>query len=320
MPSSTSDSEERAAKCNLGALALVFLAINVAALAVWLLLPPSQVSKERYLATINDHIAMLRTTKGEPGRIVILGGSGVAFSISAEALSKKLDRPVYNGGIQASIGLRNMTDTYLPHLDPANDLIVIVPELELINGDRLFSRTYCDALFLMERADLLAGRPRCIPAVIHRTWQEARNFLNDSKVSDPVYQRSGFNSRGDMVAHLSVEKPVPDLSDYEIPLLREERFRTVERYIDETLTGQGFDVIVLPAALPDSACRRDGADVRASFARISSMNRGRLPPQDIRKYCLAEQLFYDGPGHLNGRGRALQTENVREQLALYLAR
>ncbi|MDJ0641203.1 MAG: hypothetical protein QNJ15_00160 [Erythrobacter sp.] len=315
MPSSTSNSDGSNAKRALLALAGVFVLLNMALIALWQAIPFTPVSEGRYLASVDDHLAMLERSKGEKGRIILIGGSGAAFSISAETLGEELDRPVYNGGIQAGIGFRNLMDLYAPHLDPDNDLIVLLPELELLAGDERYSATWCDVVYLRKDLGRLVGQPRCVPHVIHRTYQEVRHHLTGSTAVDEVYRRSGFNDVGDLTSHITIDRPPPDFSEYRLPDISPEKIDRFEAYVQDNLIARGLAVLYVPAAMPEPACR--WRDVEAIAAQLSALGSVDSVRHDLTRFCLPAELFFDGAGHLNREGRVVQTENVRAALAKY---
>ncbi|MDY7096641.1 MAG: hypothetical protein SXU28_00740 [Pseudomonadota bacterium] len=321
MPSSTSSSEARPARARV--LALVAFAFGLVALGLgaWLLMPLSPVSTERYLAAAEDHVEMLRRSKGEKKRIVLLGGSGTAFSISAESLTQTLDRPVYNGGIQAGIGLRNLIDLYRPELDPQNDLIVLLPEPEMLAADTLHSQTWCDVLFLRKDIGRLAKRPRCVPNVMWRTWQELEHHAKATQNTDSVYRRSGFNARGDLVAHLSIESEAPDFSEYKLPTVSAQQLSTVTDHVRASLANDGFELLYVPAAMPQKGCDASRSPLAVLASELSASTSGAKERRtiDTAPYCLSDDLFFDGAGHLNAKGRAIHTANVAEAIRRHLA-
>lgn len=325
MPSSTSNSNgarvsaSTVAKRSLLALVAVFLAIHAVALIVWQAMPLTPVSTGRYLSAVDDHVAMLERSKGEKGRIILLGGSGAAFSISAEALNEALDRPVYNGGIQAGIGFRNLTDLYVQHFDPKNDLIVILPEPELLADDERYSQTWCDTIFLRKALGDLFQQPRCVPFILHRTYQEVRHHISGETAIDPVYRRSGFNAVGDLTSHLSLDNPTPDFTDYGLPMASDAKLNRFQSYVQETLIARGLSVLYIPAAMPKPACQRQRDQLAQMVGRLSALTTIKSEQYDIDRFCLTSDLFFDGAGHLNRKGRAIQTENVRRALAQALA-
>ncbi len=315
MPSYTSSFDGRSAKRALLALAGVFVLLNVALIALWQAMPFTPVSEGRYLAAVDDHLAMLERSKGQDGRIILIGGSGAAFSISAETLGEELGRPVYNGGIQAGIGFRNLMDLYAPHLDPEHDLIVLLPELELLAEDQRYSAIWCDVIYLRKDLAQLIGQPRCVPHVIHRTYQEVRHHLTGNTAVDEVYRRSGFNAVGDLTSHLTIDRPPPDFGNYQLPDITPENLDRFEAYVDDMLVANGFSVLYVPAAMPEPACR--WRDVDAITARLSALGARDGVQHDLARFCLPAELFFDGAGHLNREGRVVQTANVRAALANY---
>ncbi len=323
MPSSTSSSETRLSDASrpqawLAALLACVLGIVSLGIGAWLVVPLTPVSSERYLAAIEDHVDMLARSKGQKGRIILLGGSGAAFSISAQDLGRSLDRPVYNGGIQASIGIRNLIDLYLPHLDPENDLIVLVPELALLADDARYSVTWCDVIYLLKDVSLLAREPRCAPNILGRTWEEVTYHYTGAREDDPVYRRSGFNAVGDLTSHLDIDRTAPNLSGYTLPEIPPENLDRFTSYIRNTLIARGFEVAYIPAAMPGPACRNPAVD--AFVAQLSALTTGDVPDPAIDRFCLPDEMFFDGSEHLNRNGRRIQTESVRAMLAVLDAR
>ena len=324
MHSSISSSDAERAKQHLAALIALVAGLIAFGLAAWQAMPLSPVSSQRYLAAAQDHVEILKRSKGDQGRIVLLGGSGTAFSISAEDLSERLGRPVVNGGIQAGIGMRNLIDLYAPYLDPENDLIVLLPEAELLAGEARYSQIWCDVLFLRKDVFGLTFRPRCVPNILHRTWQDARHHALDTQNADPVYRRSGFNRYGDLIAHLDLDRPEPDLSAYTLPDIPPENVEAVTDYVETELVARGFDVVYIPAAMPQAACDQSGLALAALARELGAINPRSPVLRDIdtemARFCLAPEMFFDGAGHLNAEGRKVQTDSVAHHLALYLAR
>lgn len=327
MPSSTSSSKATAkdrARRRLFALAGAILSLFAAAIVAWQVMPFSPVSRDRYLAAVDDHLAMLAASKGEQGRIVLIGGSGTAFSVSAESLTEALGRPVYNGGIQASIGVRNLIDLYAPFLDPERDTIVLLVEPDLLVEDERYSQTWCDVVYLRKHLAGLAARPRCLPNIIDRTWQEARHHLDGARITDDVYRRSAFNARGDVTAHLALARPAPDLSGYRFPALDKGEVERFTAYVRENLTARGFAVLYVPAAIPETACEHSQDKVAAFHRELGKLTTNGPVMQDVtaemEAFCLASELFFDGAGHLDADGRALHTGNVARQIERFLAR
>ena len=319
MPSSTSSSEVSAARARLLALGAFVLGLLSLGLAAWLAMPLSPVSSQRYLAAIDDKIAMLERTKGEEGRIILIGGSGAAFSISAEELTKELDRPVYNAGLQATAGLRNLVDLYAPHLDPHQDLVVLLPEPQMLASDDRYSQTWCDILFLRKDTVGLGRQLRCVPMVLWRTWQEGQHHWKGTDTVDGVYRRSGFNAFGDLTSHLDKDRDPPDLSDYDHPQIPAAKLDTIIDEVGATLSSRGVRTLYVPAAMPAAGCKKSPQRIDAMAQDLARLTTGPASAPDVSPHCLGEELFFDGAGHLNARGREIQTAAVAAAIERYLS-
>lgn len=320
MPSSISSSDGALARTRLIAILCAVTGMIALGLGAWQAIALSPISSNRYLAVASDKVSMLAATKGEARRIVLIGGSGAAFSISAQSLTQELDRPVYNGGLQAGVGLRNLVDLYAPYLDPDNDLVVLLPEPEMLESDARYSQTWCDLVFLTKDLSALAARPRCTPFILWRTWQEAGHHMSGTTSVDPVYRRSGFNARGDLTAHLGVKSPTPDFSAYDHPQITPERLQAVIDHARATLARRGVEVLYVPAAMPKAGCIQSPERVAAMVDQLSTLTTSRAEAPKMDQFCLAPPLFFDGAGHLNERGRVIQTENVRRAIADHMRR
>ncbi len=160
---------------------------------------------------------------------------------------------------------------------------------------------------------MLVRQPRCVPNILWRTWEEANHHFTGAREDDPVYRRSGFNAVGDLTSHLTINRPVPDLSGYTVPEIPPEKLDRFSAYVRETLIDRGFEVAYIPAAMPQAACRNRA--VESYVSNSSSLTTIDLPDPAIERFCLPNEMFFDGSEHLNRKGRRIQTESVRAMLA-----
>src|SRR5512134_3334134 len=127
-PSSTSSSEARAgsdvAKL-LGRVAL--LAALVLGSMAFLYFGP--VPYKHQLAMLIDKRVMLDATPAP--RVILVGGSNLMFGVDSALLEQSLGVPVVNMGIFGGLGLLAPLDVILPHVQPA-DTVVLVPEYTML--------------------------------------------------------------------------------------------------------------------------------------------------------------------------------------------
>jgi hypothetical protein len=174
--------------------------------------------ENNYLArTIGKH-ERLRTTKSP--RLILIGGSNVAFGFISEELNNGLKMPVVNMGLVAGLGLEFMLHEVWDEIR-AGDVVVLSPEYDFGGGGR----------DLQVIRQLLELRPESAAFVTLKDWRDglADSGLNwmggylrravlkagrKRTVEEGVYRRDGFDEANCYVAHhglpsLMVEKAGP---------------------------------------------------------------------------------------------------------------
>lgn len=101
---------------------------------VIVLIPPV-VQRSSFLAGAIEKHKLLQMTPSP--RLILVGGSNVAFGFDSDYLSSELKLPVINMGLHGGLGLRYALNEVAPYIRK-NDLIVVAPEypqFEDPNGD-----------------------------------------------------------------------------------------------------------------------------------------------------------------------------------------
>ena len=106
-------------------LIVLLLLLPIAAVAASGFLVPAQFEMT-FLGEFDDKVERLQNTDGP--KIVIVGGSSVAFGVDAELLEQTLGMPVVNFGLYATLGTKTMLD-YSKSAVGEGDIIVIAPEM-----------------------------------------------------------------------------------------------------------------------------------------------------------------------------------------------
>jgi len=159
-----------------------------------------------YMAAARDKHRLLYSIKSP--RIILAGGSNVAFSVDGQKIAKRFGLPVINMGLHAGVGLRFMLNEIQPALKKG-DIVIVFPEYEN------FSDLSLDGI----PADLgmaIKFCPECASGVVspQQAFNAATGILQTAEgdllrtmgkpeKTDRVYIRKGFNEWGDMVAHLN---------------------------------------------------------------------------------------------------------------------
>ncbi len=266
------------------------------------------ITSNDYLASIAAKHERLRAL-GSP-KVILVGGSNVAFGMDSEKVEEALCRPVVNMGVHASLGFRFMVDEVKAELG-AGDVVIVA--LEYSNYGRP-ERTDDILYLLVDRCPWalrhvpLLDRPKVVMAILvmrlRSAWRGIRGNTYEPP-HNPTYRAGGFNERGDMVGHLVLPRPDTVLSEFaEYPEeLVAEAFHTCAEELLGYAEEAGATVLFSwPGRVPLEG-DRPRADSIATDLRAHG-----LPvigsPSD---YFFSDTLRYDTRYHLNGAGRQQRT-------------
>lgn len=261
-----------------------------------------------------------RLERADGSRIVLVGGSGLAFGVDSARIETAAGRPVLNTALHAGLGLNFMIAHALP-LTRSGDVLVVVPEYGILDDDGVADEGLQAAVLLArfpsglrfaEFADLgplLRGFP---DVALHRLVVDPAVELKSRRSGRYVYSRAGFDERGDEVGHRRV--PAPHVS------LRMEVGKNVTRHVAqlgawaEEATRRGLFVVVLFPSIPASVAAENRASLGVVAAALRTVPGARVigSPEDA---ILPDDAFFDTPNHPTGAGATLATERICAQLA-----
>jgi hypothetical protein len=184
-----------------GRRALAFVALQASLAAV---LSPGYLRAVRdprpYLAAWRDKERLLRETP--PPRVVLVGGSNLAFGVDSARLGRELGRHAVNLGLHAGLGEELMLRWAESGLLPG-DVVVVSMEYE----------KFCDARGTNVLINLIELQPEAVryadkPELARLVLDHGLNLLgrlprlaaHGPQIAAP-YSRASFNALGDVVAH-----------------------------------------------------------------------------------------------------------------------
>ena len=289
----------------------------------------SNARNDNYLAAGLEKDRLIRNTPSP--KIILVGGSNLAFGIYSKRLEDSLGLKVVNMGLYAKLGLRYMLAQVRPYIKKG-DVVVVVPEYDQFYGDFANGDNTLNTALLYAPADRIPDfirsysivdvvlRPRVenarrsfLKAVASAVGREQQFFPPDT---NPVYNRNSFNGYGDVVAHLGKPgmnpdsiyvKPLPPLKEFNRGTLSDlnaiaggaraagaHSYFMFPSYIDRSYN------INIPAI--DSLRRKIASGT--SMAIVGA-------PAD---FVYPKQYFFDTRYHLTGEGRHLRTLKMIEVL------
>lgn len=271
-----------------------------------------------YLGSIQDK--MLRLEQCDGSRLVVIGGSNVAFGMNSQLLQQSVGMDTVNLGLHASLGLCFSLECYLQNAR-AGDLVIVCPEYH-----SLLSQLYQegDPMLVHQLFEHWPEARRYFPGSGDESWKtfldrdglwlahqwvgRAVRTLRHRDTSDKVYTRSSFNEFGDMVAHhgrsvetMSPMDPIPALD----PEIVAESIEQLNRF-HAACKLQGVDVFFSYPPLLDSLYAGSAGVIEQLHAALRAHIE--IPIlNEPHEFAYGRDHFFDTGYHLNEKGCEART-------------
>jgi len=260
-------------------------------------------------------------------RIIIFGGSNIAFGIDSERMEHELRIPVINDGLHVALGVAPLIEIER-YLRPG-DIIIISLEYYNFTDETAF---YGQPQYLADWIEISPNRIwdirdpiRQMPSIYmimlqRKINRQIQNYLYGPSldITRGFYTGGKFNEHGDYVgqldeisAHFYIENSGYPLSNIE------EAYRFLESF-NQFARSNGVKVFYEAQAHRQTNCDMTGIrNIRKFFSRLR--NKTTIPLlTDLDHLCLPDSYFYDTPYHLNEQGRQVRTERLIESLKVAL--
>ena len=180
-------------------LALVLI-LSPLAVLVGVYLGTGGVYRHTFYGELDDKYDALYSVQGE--KIVLIGGSSVAFGYDSKTLSDLFDRPVINFGLYAELGTKLMLDLAEDAIREG-DIVLVAPELDAQTLSLYFNGG-ATLRALDENRGMLRGIKRenlssLWGALWSVTGEKIRYLKNGAPDPAGVYNSRNFNEAGDLV-------------------------------------------------------------------------------------------------------------------------
>lgn len=271
----------------------------------------------------------LELLKNTPSpRIIVTGGSNVAFGIDSELMEDSFGLPVINHGLVVGLGvtpIKELRDYIKP-----GDIIII--SLEYYNfSDRAAFYGYPEYLsdwieFSPDRIkylpDPFSETPNMITIMLQRKINRQLNFYLYGQSLEQVrgiYTGEQFNAQGDFVGHLNggsnIETEISP-SAYPITLLDEAYLFLAE--FNRDALAKGARVFYEPQPNRQTNCEMTGEQRLVNFYRTLERETSIPILMPLDQLCIPDEYFFDTPYHLNAVGRKIRTQRLIGNLKIAL--
>lgn len=283
---------------------------------------PAQYS-QTFVGALRDKLDLLNSVQEVP-RIIVVGGSSVAFGQRSDLLEAELpDYQVVNFGLYAGLGTVSMLDLSLPDVRPG-DVVILSPEqnrqtLSGYFGAETMWQAADGCFSLLTRLDS-SRRREMLGEMLPFAADKAKLWLLDAQLKgDGVYSRSCLNAWGDISGEGRGGNVMPGGADPDMPIL-----------FDPALLEPAF--VAEMNAYAD-VCRDRGARV---YYRFCPMNASAITAEErarVGEYTAAlealltfpvlgraedsildQAWFFDTNFHLNDKGAIVNTIRLAGQL------
>jgi hypothetical protein len=254
-------------------------------------------------------------------RIILVGGSNLAFSVDSEEIENRLGMPVINMGLHAGLGLRYMVDEIVPYVRKG-DVVIIIPEYAHFISKSLDGRPSELGAVIKLCRQCISGvhTPTQIGNVVVGILSESEGELRvvkDSGTGKP-YSRDSFNRFGDNVAHLNM--PMPGSLGARITQLSVLTPNPAIKFLNfsqEQIKKKGARVFFMFPGIPEA----DFKAAEKDFLALQELLQTELDIPILGKmqdFVFPEDFFYDTIYHMNSVGRSYRTNRMIELISAEL--
>lgn len=261
----------------------------------------------------------LLAVETENPRIILVGGSAVAFGVDSALMEEVLpDYEVINDGLYAALGTRVMLDLSMDDLREG-DIVIVIPEQQ---AQALSDYLGADAMWQASDGDfsaLLSLHGRDVGKML-AAWpgfaiSKLRYALHGKPEPVDIYRRDSFNAKGDIASDLQAANVMPDgydpivRIDWDPDLPTAEFCQTLRDY--SAAAAEKGAVVWYHFAPMNAAAMQDvtEADMDAYAAALCA--RIDVPLAGDPRDCVMESgWFYDTNFHLNASGRTVYTRQL----------
>ena len=287
-------------------------------------LPP--VYSETFYGALNEKYDRLVELEGE--KIVVVGGSSVAFGLDSALLERYTGMPVVNFGLYADLGTKMMLDLSLAGISKG-DVVVLAPELDAQTLSLYFNNDSAlmalDDDFTMARHLTVDDLLSCVGGAWRFAETKRARLLDGNGVAlDAVYRSEYFNEYGDFTLERgenvmktyydSNNRVLLDLDGYGKEL--DEFLNYVNDYVKKC-ERRGATVYFSFCPMNELGLS-EGSDLvkRSEFQEYLAENLNCEIISDLDDYILEAGYFFDTNFHLNDAGVKVRTIRLAKDLRI----
>ena len=274
---------------------------------------------ENYFASIVDKHRFAQSI--QKPKIILVGGSNLAFGIASDSIEKKMNRPIVNLGLYVGFGLDFILQDAL-HEVKKGDLVILSIEYYLRKDEEEYSEqmaafAYSPAYeyvgftnfldFFKKQASFFSRYSRNLIFFPNRI----KSPQIDDKISD--YFRKGFSQKGDLLAHLN-NPPIRPLND--LAKLKKRSYLNEIQLINQFIKDvriKGGEVLWSYPCYSQTGYNLNLQELKYYENQIQQ-NVNCLKINHLIDVIYPDNCFYDTHFHLSGKCRIERTQKLIDSL------
>lgn len=297
------------------ALAVIIPAVTLLTVCI---ATPSQYG-ETFLGELSEKYDRLCSIKED--KVVLIGGSSLAFGVDSKTMEEHLGMPVVNFGLYATLGTKVMLDLSKSGVR-RGDIVVICPEMDAqtlslyYNAEAMWQACDSDASLLFgigadNIGDMIGG-----------FWDYLSDKLEyargDGLSVSGVYTKAAFNEYGDIVYERPYNQMTLGYDPNKMITLSGEIFdESFVEYVNSYVRWAKLKGVTVYFSFPpmnkEAVLTSDGEELY-EFYQFLSDNLDCEVISDVGDYVLDSGYFYDSNFHLNDAGVPIRTMQLVEDI------
>ena len=304
-------------------LILVLIFVNYQAAKIY-----SAHNQGNYLAAISDKEELLKNTPSP--KVILVGGSNVAFGFDSKIIGAKLGMPVVNTGLQGGIGIRFALNFVKPYIHEG-DIVIVSPEYENIldqmtGGDvlaemlMLYPKGFHSLSSLNEAWEFIRAFPTIHTNGIHLVLEDkVTNECKECIGNRIIYYRSAFDPKtGDITTNnTNINKFGQHelVLDYTVPNIRLNQNVAFFNQFNQFVASQNAAMYFVYPSIVDNFDEKTNKVLQKTSA-ILERNLNFPILGTLKESAFPNDLMFDTFYHLNNRGRTLRSSKIADDLCL----
>jgi hypothetical protein len=271
----------------------------------------------------------LELLKNTPSpRIIVTGGSNVAFGIDSELIENSFELPVINHGLVVGLGVTPIKE--LREYIRPGDIVIISLEYYNFSDSASFygfPEYISDWIeFSPDRfkylPDPIRETPNMITIMLQRKLNRQLNYWLYGQSLDQVrglYTGDQFNAHGDFTGHLdSTPESQSAIGSSAYPLTNLDEAYVFLAEFNQFAQANGVRVFYEPQPNRQTNCETTGDRRLVNFYRTLQKETSIPVLTPLDQLCLPDEYFFDTPYHLNAAGREIRTLHLIDNLKIAL--